>query len=167
MMSEPIETPSTTEQVPVKQTESARPGFHFTSVVVDKVTLVDLQPGEARPPALQFSFKFRRRLRHDPPGVDVTVLVGIRPQLGSSFSFEAEITGQFERLDGPQVISLEDFSRINGPALVMPYARELVTDVTARTRHGVIIIPPVNVVQLVLDEEKSAEATNPESLPPE
>ncbi len=156
-MPEPIKTPSSEEDPVAQQPDAKRPGFHFNSVVVDKLTLVDLQPGQTRPPALQFSFKFRRRMLQDPPGVEVTVLVSILPQEGSSFSLEAEITGQFERLDAPQVISLEDFAKTNGPALVMPYARELVTDVTARTRHGVIIFPPVNIVQLVMDEEKTAE----------
>jgi preprotein translocase subunit SecB len=151
-MSEPTETSASA--APVQKPSSRGAGFHFNSVVVDRLSLRDLSPGETRPEALKFSFKFRRRMTQDPPGVEITVLVDIRPQEGSSFLLEAEISGQFEREDGPQVLTLEDFAKANGPALVMPYARELVTNITARTRHGVIIFPPVNIVQLVMDEEK-------------
>jgi preprotein translocase subunit SecB len=39
----------------------------------------------------------------------------------------------------------------------MPYAREIVTNITSRTRHGVILFPPVNIVQLVMEEEQLEE----------
>jgi preprotein translocase subunit SecB len=146
------------DQSRAEQPDSQKaPGFHFNSVAVDKLNLLDLQPGETRPPSLNFSIKFRRRMLTEPAGVEITVLVSISPQEGSSFRFDVEITGQFDRVDGPQVLALEDFARLNGPALVMPYAREIVTNITSRTRHGVILFPPVNIVQLVMEEEQLEE----------
>ena len=160
-MSEPTHA-AVNDQNQIAATESPKaPGFHFNSVVVDSLRLVDLEPGQSRPPTLSFSIKFRRRMVTEPQGVEVTVIVSIFPQEGSSFRLDAEITGRFERVEGDQVLSLEDFARLNGPALVMPYAREIVTSITGRTRHGVIIFPPVNIVQAVAEEEAAVATSEP------
>lgn len=160
-MSEPTHA-QVRDQSHAEQPDSPKgPGFHFNSVAVDKLSLFDLQPGETRPPSLNFSIKFRRRMLAEPARVEITVLVSISPQEGSSFRFDVEITGEFDRVEGPQVLPLEEFARLNGPALVMPYAREIVTNITSRTRHGVILFPPVNIVQLVMEEEAAEGSSTP------
>ncbi len=84
-MSEPTHA-QVSDQSHSEQPDSQKaPGFHFNSVAVDRLNLVDLQPDETRPPSLNFSINFRRRMRTEPAGVEITVLVSISPQEGSSF----------------------------------------------------------------------------------
>ena len=153
-MSEPLKRVSEAPEVPPQH---RMPGIHFSGVVLDRLDFSDLAPGEPAPESLQFFFGVRRKIFDDPTIIEVTVLVRILPpdDITCRFRFEASITGRFEKLDGPGVLPLTEFAKANGPALVMPYARELVTNVTARSRHGTIIFPPVNVVKLVADEQRA------------
>lgn len=129
-------------------------GIQFTSIVVDRLVFSDLSSGEKKPASLEFSFGIRRTFYREPDSVEVSFLVKIGPPLGtaSRFALEADITGRFERGETATGMTLEEFSKTNGPALVMPYAREVVTNITARSRHGTIFIPPVNVFAIVAQE---------------
>lgn len=129
-------------------------GIQFTAVVVDRLVFSDLSPGEKKPASLEFSFGIRRTFYKEPDSVEVSFLVKIGPPAGtaSRFALEADVTGRFERADTATGMTLEEFSKTNAPALVMPYAREVVTNITARSRHGTIFIPPVNVFAIVAQE---------------
>ena len=60
--------------------------------------------------------------------------------------------------DGEGVPTLQEFAEANAPAYVMPYARELIANITSRL--GIIptlVLPPINVFKLVEDARDSAE----------
>jgi preprotein translocase subunit SecB len=156
--SKPPASESAADSPPTSQRQS--PGIHFSGVVVDRISFTDVAPSERKPDGLQFSFGIQRRHFENPDALEVTVIVRIAPRPGEAISFklEAAVTGRFQKLDGPGVLSLEEFAKTNGPALVMPYVRELVTNISARTRHGTIIFPPVNVIALVADEAKGSSS---------
>lgn len=145
----------------IHSTQSAAPpnatyhsGIQFTAVVVDRLVFSDLSPSEKKPASLEFSFGIRRTFYKEPESVEVSFLVKIAPPPGtpSRFALEADVTGRFDRAESATGMTLEEFSKTNAPALVMPYAREVVTNITARTRHGTIFIPPVNVFAIVAQE---------------
>lgn len=155
-MSEPDRTPEILHDL---HSQPARPGIQFTGVVLERLVFSDIEPGAPKPKSLQFAFGIRRRTIESPPAIEVTIFLKISPppDVASKFSLEAEVTGRFQQIDPPGAITLDVFSKTNGPALVMPYAREVVTNVTARTRHGPIFFPPVNVVALVAEEQRFTE----------
>lgn len=131
------------------------PGVHFTAIALDRVVFFDMQPGAPRPPSLKFVFSISRSPAD--PSLDVTLALRIEPvgEAETNFGLEAAMTAHFERVEGPNVISIEDFAKVNGPALIVPYLRELVTNLTARSRHGPIIFPTVNVHALVAHEMRA------------
>jgi preprotein translocase subunit SecB len=135
-------------------------GIQFTGVVVDRLVFSDLTPGEKKPPSLEFSYGIRRRSYTEPDSVEVSISVKIGPPAGmiSRFSLDAEVTGRFQRLENATGMTLEEFAKTNAPALVMPYAREVITNITARSRHGTIFMPPVNVFALVAQETQEPES---------
>ncbi len=53
--------------------------------------------------------------------------------------------------------SLDEFAKTNGPANVVPYARELISNITSRTDIPTLVIPPVNIFRLI--EEGQLEHT--------
>ena len=81
------------------------------------------------------------------------------------FTFKFTFVSVF-RGDGEGSPTLEEFAEANAPAYVVPYARELVANITARL--GIIpplILPPINVLQLVQDAKQRKEKGNSKTEP--
>jgi len=65
------------------------------------------------------------------------------------FRLNATFLSQF-RSEGEGQPSLEEFGKYNAPAYVVPYAREIIANLTSRA--GIIptlVIPPINVFDLI------------------
>lgn len=136
---------------------SREPGVRFTGVVVDKVEFRDIKPGTSRHDPLQFEFALQRTHYADPESVDITVLVRVTPKgvEGARFILEASVTGTFQHAEESPNMSLADFAEVNGPAIVFPFVREFVTNITARSRQGLILMPPINIAALAAKQRES------------
>jgi preprotein translocase subunit SecB len=98
--------------------------------------------------------------------LDFDVTHGIKnPPFNLKFSFTASY-----RSDGEGEPTLMDFSHVNAPAYIVPYARELIANITSRA--GVIptlVIPPINILQLIEEglHESDEETLGLENFLPE
>lgn len=54
-----------------------------------------------------------------------------------------KMVGVFEKF-GDSVLDLENFGNVNGAAIIFPYIREHLTNLTAKAGLGLLIIPPFN-----------------------
>lgn len=54
-----------------------------------------------------------------------------------------KMVGVFEKF-GDSVLDLEYFGNVNGAAIIFPYIREHLTNLTSKAGLGLIIIPPFN-----------------------
>lgn len=54
-----------------------------------------------------------------------------------------KMVGVFEKF-GDSILDLENFGNINGAAIIFPYIREHLTNLTSKAGLGLIIIPPFN-----------------------
>jgi preprotein translocase subunit SecB len=74
------------------------------------------------------------------------------------FKFQFTLQGQYHT-EGEGTPSLEEFSEFNAPAYVVPYARELIANMTSRISIiPTLVIPPINVVELLKHQEKEEDA---------
>jgi preprotein translocase subunit SecB len=64
----------------------------------------------------------------------------------SPFKLSILISGYFK---AKYLEKLEEFSKVQGPALLFPFAREIIADLTMRSGFPPLIIPPVNILALV------------------
>lgn len=64
------------------------------------------------------------------------------------FDMEFTLTAKFIS-EGEGQPSLRDFAEFNGPAYVVPYARELISNITSRSEVPTLVIPPVNIFSLI------------------
>lgn len=78
-------------------------------------------------------------------GIVITVHMH-HPEHKGPFGLTIKMAGEFEVI-GDQAFDWERFTKVNGPAIVFPYIRELVSDLTARVGRPVIL-PPINLVAL-------------------
>ena len=57
---------------------------------------------------------------------------------------KVKMVGLFERIGDSQLNDFEAFGRINGAAIIFPYIREHITNLTLKSGIPAIILPPVN-----------------------
>lgn len=68
--------------------------------------------------------------------------------------FNLKIGGIF-RIDEPNKnMTLEKFAETSAPALLFPYIREIVNNITSRTPLPPLRLPPINVIALLKKESK-------------
>ena len=56
---------------------------------------------------------------------------------------EIKMVGIFEKI-GTSELDLEQFGQVNGAAIIFPYIREQLTNLSAKAGIGIIVLPPFN-----------------------
>lgn len=58
-------------------------------------------------------------------------------------SYIVKMVGVFEKI-GDSKLDMEEFGRVNGAAIIFPYIREHITNLSAKAGLGLLILPPMN-----------------------
>jgi preprotein translocase subunit SecB len=61
---------------------------------------------------------------------------------------KVKMVGVFECTGETQLKNFEEFGRINGAAIIFPYIREYITNISLKAGIGAIILPPVNFTKI-------------------
>lgn len=77
--------------------------------------------------------------------VFVTEILDYTQKLGEIIEVTAKIKmiGVFEKI-GDSPLNLEEFGKVNGAAIIFPYIREQLTNLSSKAGIGLIILPPFN-----------------------
>lgn len=62
------------------------------------------------------------------------------------FSFIVKMVGIFECIGESPLTNHEAFGKVNGAAIIFPYIREHITNLSLKAGLGPIILPPVNFI---------------------
>lgn len=76
--------------------------------------------------------------------VSETVTVSQKHDGTEQVHIKVRMIGLFERVGKSLIENLNDFGRINGAAIIYPYIRSHITDLTTKAGIGAVILPPVN-----------------------
>ena len=83
--------------------------------------------------------------------LEITINVTLKDK-SSGYNLEVEY-GAFFALDGKfEKEDIERISKINGPAILFPYVREYVSDLTRRAGHEPVYLPAINFIKSVENE---------------
>lgn len=77
--------------------------------------------------------------------VFITETLDYLQKLGDKIEVSAKIkmVGVFEKI-GSNELNLEEFGNVNGAAIIFPYIREHLTNLSSKAALGLIILPPFN-----------------------
>ncbi len=80
----------------------------------------------------------------------VTVRASLEPPAGQKLfqQLSAAVEGAFSVRGNLDRERLEGFATTQAPVLLLPYLRQLVTSLTAQSRVGAVIIPPLNMLEI-------------------
>ena len=62
--------------------------------------------------------------------------------------FQLELTAIFETIESEENLDLEQFAKVNAPAFLFPFAREVISNVTSRTPLPHLLLPTINIVAM-------------------
>lgn len=152
--------------------ETKEPGIRPTGIVVERIRFDDIRLTDARPKNLRFAYRIERR-RIDERQAEVVIHHSLRSAPATEgqppegpFALDLSLAVRFSA-DEDVEMALDEFLRFNGPAQVMPFVREMVANITVRSRHGLVLLPSVNVVALVRRDESTAESAGKTEVSPE
>jgi preprotein translocase subunit SecB len=76
--------------------------------------------------------------------IDVTLTLNGERQA----EFKVKTEGLFKSTGNNDPLDAETFANVNAPAMIFPYAREVISNLSVRGAMSPVILPPVNFVEL-------------------
>jgi preprotein translocase subunit SecB len=64
------------------------------------------------------------------------------------YSFNVKMVGLFKHIGDSEISDMNQFGKVNGAAIIFPYIREYITNISQKAGIGVVILPPVNFIEL-------------------
>lgn len=128
----------------------------------DKITLTELDfklNKKFEPPkdGIPVDIAFRTRNSFSPDKKNLTIELSVvifRQKKDRPFSMKVVVEGAFSGEDYKQ---LKKFSRVNAPAHLFPFVREIVGNATMRANLPPLLLPPVNLIAVLTAGKKGKE----------
>ncbi len=99
--------------------------------------------------------------------IKLTAATPDKSEVEYPFYFKVAILGTFNVNESIEPKLLEQLSRINCPAIMFPYARELVSDLTRRAGFPPLYLPVINFVKQARRKQGEAQTEGEEAKPEE
>jgi len=88
----------------------------------------------------------------DQKSLFLTVGVKVAHAENGPYQLEVVFAGEYQKEEGAEINwDWDKFSRANGAAIIFPYVREMVTNLTARI-GAPLFLPPINIAALAASE---------------
>lgn len=94
-------------------------------------------------PEIALAHHYEQKERAVKVRIKVSLVKGNTP-----FFFEVESEGKFVFKETPDNVTIKNVSIVNGPAIIFPYVRETIADLTRRAGFPPLHLPPINFVEL-------------------
>lgn len=128
--------------------KNKKPGIEFDSVILEKLNF-NRDVSTIHPKMnLKVEFNISSTVNSDKTKATILLEVTIKDSEQSNFFIDCEMVGHFSVIQGDENLDLNQFLNINAPALIFPYVRETISNITMRAGIKPIILPPMNM-QLV------------------
>jgi len=120
----------------------------------------EFKPGESKDVTILPDLAINHELKKDEK--QLIVLLGVRQITGNiPYYFEVESVALFQFDEIPEEKTLKQFSEMNCPAIMFPYIRETIADLTRRAGFPPLHLNPINFIQLAKERE-SKQPVQPE-----
>lgn len=140
--------------------ENIKSTLRFIDYYVNKIEFYNNSEFEDAPAKIDFKITRKVEYLEDE---DNTFLVTLNTRIFENarennypFSMNISLTGIFE-IDNDDVKNRRTFAEINSVAILFPYLRAIVSTYSASANIQPLILPPVNVVKMIQEEQDDEE----------
>ena len=124
----------------IKKTK--QPGINFKGVYLTKLNFDMPKVGPK-----DFKYDIDFEVRHDINPSQTKLMTILHVTLYKNCYFD--IVGVFFVNEKERNVSLKQFAEHNAPALLIPFAREIIHNLTSKTMLPTLLLPPINLVALM------------------
>ena len=79
----------------------------------------------------------------------------------------AAVEGAFSVRAGVPTEKIKSFATVQAPVLWLPYVRQVITNLTAQARCGALVMPPINMAEVIKAMRESTEKAESSQTTPE
>jgi len=140
-----------------EQQGKATSQLSFLDYVVDHIEFTNNPAYDAD--AVDITFDFRHEVAYAQPDAYVTLHLDIFPDAKVNnypFSFSLSVTGHFQ-INAKSPEEATAFLNVNAVAILFPYLRALVTTYTANANIQPLILPPMNIANMLEKASKKED----------
>ena len=119
--------------------KSKQPGIRFVRVFLSKLKY---ELPQVTPKEFKYNLNFLDTYKIEGKTLICTLAIQLYDK------FQLELTGIFETIEGEENLDLKQFAKMNAPALLMPFAREVISNITSRTPLPYLLLPPINIIAI-------------------
>ena len=121
------------------------------SVYLTMAELKPKQPTDTSPtePTVTFGWDWQRT--SDKSVFEVRLTLALEPVKERPYATAVDVVGIFRQIGDSPSPRVEEFASLQAVAILLPYAREHLTSLTAKTKAGPYYLPSVNVYDLMKD----------------
>ena len=131
--------------------KTKQPGIRFDAIILANISF-SRKP--EIPDALKITVDFQaERYFDDLKGtLKISTILKMQKETELYAELETKHVGIFST-DSTENMTMEEFLGCNGPALMFPYIRECIMDITSKAGMTPVILPPMNIVAMLKDNE--------------
>ncbi|MEJ9331087.1 protein-export chaperone SecB [Bacillus licheniformis] len=100
------------------------------------------------------------RIQSEENSSDFNIVLGIKiGEEDSELPFEAEVivrgffTFTSDEITDYEIEDIQRFTLINGSAILFPYLRSILTDITSKSNHNPVILPTINFTKFIQSKD--------------
>jgi preprotein translocase subunit SecB len=130
--------------------------LHFVLTKVSFVLNREFKPGGREEVAIGPEISLNHEVREKEK--QLVVMLGVRQITGDiPYYFEVEAGSIFQFDEIPEEKILKQFETINCPAIIFPYIRESIADLTRRAGFPPLHLDPINFIELAKKRESNGQ----------
>lgn len=134
-------------------------GINFDWVIVREIRFVDNPQYTSRPKLrdLRADISVDTHVADDKSWCGVLLRLTLHPPAEQPDTFQVlavVLEARFSLASETPTVDLTQFSKVQAPAILMPFVREEIAAATAKSRFGQLLLPPLNVVALMQESDR-------------
>ena len=129
--------------------------LRFERVWVREATFLDVEGDQSAPPPQELEgvgIQLEVKVAYSEQGdrAFVTLRASLESPADKRFFLKlaASVEGAFTLRRGADPKLLQTFATVQAPVLLVPYLRQVITNLTAQSRVGAMVLPPLNMVEI-------------------
>jgi len=131
--------------------KNKQPGINFETCFVKEITF-KREPLFSKKYDLDIKFNNTNYFNKEKTNCTTELQADIQDKNGS-FKIDITVIGIFSVNEDEQNMTLEHFIENNSMAMIFPYLREAIADITRRSGLNAVLLPPINI-KAILDKKK-------------
>jgi preprotein translocase subunit SecB len=131
--------------------KTKQPGIRFDGIILSNINF-NRKPDIPNGLEIKVNFIAEKNIDDKNGTIKITTALKMEKNTELYADLEMEHVGLFST-DSTENMAMEEFLECNGPALMFPYIRECVTDITCKAGMNPVILPPMNIVAMLKENE--------------